>query len=144
MAKKTVVETYDDLTGEKIDTALVPDPTITFSIDGVDYEIELGAKNRDKFYAMFNPYIQAARKVRGNRTRRTPPHTVEHLEPLELLRVDEGRDHQDPRLGSVDRPHGFNARPAAQGAGRGIPAIRVLTEIRSSWPGRRYFGPSPN
>jgi hypothetical protein len=75
MAKKTVVETYDDLTGEKIDTALVPDPTITFSIDGVDYEIELGAKNRDKFYAMFNPYIQAARKVRGNRTRRTPSST---------------------------------------------------------------------
>ncbi len=70
MAKKTLVETFDDVSGERIDTQIVPDPTITFAIDGVEYEIDLGAKNRDKFYAIFEPYVQAARKV-GGRTRRT-------------------------------------------------------------------------
>ncbi|WP_216893665.1 histone-like nucleoid-structuring protein Lsr2 [Nocardia alni] len=70
MAKKTLVETFDDVSGDRIDTQIVPDPTITFAIDGVEYEIDLGAKNRDKFYAIFEPYVQAARKV-GGRARRT-------------------------------------------------------------------------
>ena len=69
MAKKTLVETYDDVTGDRIDPQLVPNPTITFAIDGIEYEIDLGAKNRDKFYAMFETYARAARKV-GGRVRR--------------------------------------------------------------------------
>ncbi|MFF0492672.1 histone-like nucleoid-structuring protein Lsr2 [Nocardia sp. NPDC003482] len=67
MAQKTIVETYDDLTGERIDTDIVPNPTITFAVDGVEYEIELGAKNRDKFYAALDPYTKAARRIGGRR-----------------------------------------------------------------------------
>lgn len=72
MAKKTLVETFDDVSGDRIDPQLVPNPTITFAIDGIEYEIDLGAKNRDRFYAMLEPYTQAARKV-GGRTRRPAP-----------------------------------------------------------------------
>jgi hypothetical protein len=71
MAKKTVVETFDDITGERIDTDIVPNPTITFGIDGVDYEIELGAKNQGKLYAFLEPYTKAARKVGGRRLGRS-------------------------------------------------------------------------
>lgn len=46
---------------------LVPNPTISFSLDGVDYEIDLGAKNRDKFYERITPYVEAGRRVRGGR-----------------------------------------------------------------------------
>ncbi|WP_024803151.1 Lsr2 family protein [Nocardia sp. BMG51109] len=70
MAKKTIVETFDDLNGERIDSDIVPNPTIRFAVDGVEYEIELGAENRDKFYTAFEPYVKAARKVGGRRPRR--------------------------------------------------------------------------
>ncbi|QIS18179.1 histone-like nucleoid-structuring protein Lsr2 [Nocardia terpenica] len=70
MAQKTVVETYDDVSGERIDTTIVPNPTISFAIDGVEYEIELGAKNRDKFYATFDPYTKVARRTGGRRSNR--------------------------------------------------------------------------
>ncbi|MBF6330884.1 histone-like nucleoid-structuring protein Lsr2 [Nocardia transvalensis] len=72
MANKTIIETYDDLTGDKINMDIVSDPTITFMVDGVEYEIDLGAKNRDKFYALVEPYTKVARKVGGRRgSRRT-------------------------------------------------------------------------
>jgi hypothetical protein len=67
MAKKMVVETFDDISGERIDTNLVPNPTVTFAIDGIEYEIELGAKNQSKLYAHLEPYAKAARKVGGRR-----------------------------------------------------------------------------
>ncbi|MFI5779042.1 Lsr2 family protein [Nocardia sp. NPDC051570] len=70
MAQKTIVETYDDLTGERIDTDIVPTPTISFAVDGIEYEIELGAKNRDKFYAAMGPYTDAARRIGGRRGRK--------------------------------------------------------------------------
>ncbi|MFI5777046.1 Lsr2 family protein [Nocardia sp. NPDC051570] len=70
MAKRTTVETYDDLTGEKIDATIVPDPTITFMLDGAEYEIDLGAKNRDKFLTLLDPYTKAARKAGGRRGER--------------------------------------------------------------------------
>ncbi|WP_026343307.1 Lsr2 family protein [Nocardia sp. BMG111209] len=63
MAQKTMVETFDDISGERIDPNLVPEPTITFSLDGTDYEIDLGARNRDEFFKQVEPYIQAARRV---------------------------------------------------------------------------------
>jgi len=68
MAQKTVVETFDDVTGERINTDIVPSPTISFMIDGREYEIDLGVKNRDKFYAELDEYTKVARKVGGRRT----------------------------------------------------------------------------
>ncbi|ATL70794.1 histone-like nucleoid-structuring protein Lsr2 [Nocardia terpenica] len=77
MVNRTVVETYDDLTGEKVDSEIVPDPTINFVVDGMEYEIDLGATNRDKFFAGLDPYIKAARKTgrrRGSSRTSKPSH----------------------------------------------------------------------
>ncbi|MGF6889507.1 hypothetical protein ABIA39_008971 [Nocardia sp. GAS34] len=89
MAKKTLVETFDDLTGERIDTQIVPDPTIIFAVDGVEYEIDLGAKNRDKFYATFEPYVRVARKIGGRRTHRPSTGSVNPsgLSKVEILKI---------------------------------------------------------
>ncbi|MEU4342351.1 Lsr2 family protein [Nocardia sp. NPDC023852] len=72
MAQKTVVKHYDDISGDEIDLNIVDKPTTIFSVDGVEYEIDLGAKNRDKFHKLLDPYITAARRVGGRRSvRRT-------------------------------------------------------------------------
>ncbi|MFI5781165.1 Lsr2 family protein [Nocardia sp. NPDC051570] len=67
MAKKVQIELFDDLTGERIDTDIVPKPTVLFSIDGNDYEIDLGVGGQDKFYGKLKPYTAAARRVRSTR-----------------------------------------------------------------------------
>ena len=87
MAKKTFVELYDDVTGERIDTRIVSSPTISFAIDGVEYEIDLGAKNRDKLYAAFEPYIHAARKVGGRRRPAATSTTSSGLSKVEIMKI---------------------------------------------------------
>lgn len=71
MAKRVTVELIDDLTGKPGAT------TVSFGLDGVDYEIDL-ADERD-MRAMLAPWIAAARMVGG--VRRNPRHD------LHLIRV---------------------------------------------------------
>ena len=61
MAKKTetIVTLTDDLDGSKADR------TITFTVDGSSYEIELSKKNATAFDKAVKPYVDAARKTRG-------------------------------------------------------------------------------
>lgn len=54
------VTIFDD-----IDNNLDADSTVSFSIDGDDYEIDLADKNKDKLLAALKPYIDAARRVRS-------------------------------------------------------------------------------
>jgi hypothetical protein len=68
MAKRveTIVTLTDDLDGSKADR------TITFSFDGVGYEIDLSKKNATALQKALAPYLAAARPVpdrgrRGNR-----------------------------------------------------------------------------
>ncbi len=66
MAKKTVVteilvDDIDGSTGER---------TITFTWEGVAYEIELSKKNAATFEKTMKPYLDAARRVRSSRPRR--------------------------------------------------------------------------
>ena len=74
MAQTTIVQLLDDIDGK------LADETVTFSLDGVSYEIDLSAKNADKLRKSFTPYVEKARKastrqarrsVRGTRTRTT-------------------------------------------------------------------------
>ena len=44
VAQKTIVKTYDDLDGSEIDEG---GKSISFSFDGVSYEIDLSSKNVD-------------------------------------------------------------------------------------------------
>ncbi|MGR7025180.1 histone-like nucleoid-structuring protein Lsr2 [Geodermatophilus sp. URMC 62] len=58
MARKVQVILSDDL-----DEDLPADETVSFSIDGTNYEIDLSEKNATELRDTFSRYVQAARKV---------------------------------------------------------------------------------
>lgn len=45
------------------------DETVTFSLDGVSYEIDLSKKNANKMRDALAPYVGSARKVGGRKRR---------------------------------------------------------------------------
>jgi hypothetical protein len=57
------VQTFleDDLDGGEADE------TVTFSLDGISYEIDLSAKNANKLRDTFAPYVGCARRTGGRR-----------------------------------------------------------------------------
>lgn len=59
MAKKHIMQTIDDLDGSVIEDGT----TVTFSLEGRSYEIDLASDNADKLRDAFGPYITAARPV---------------------------------------------------------------------------------
>ncbi|KQM38439.1 Lsr2 family protein [Microbacterium sp. Leaf203] len=70
MAKKHIMQTIDDLDGSVIEDRT----TVTFSLEGRSYEIDLASDNADKLRDDFGPYITAARPVGSSPSppRRTP------------------------------------------------------------------------
>lgn len=64
MSKKTVITLIDDIDGtEAIET-------ITFTLDGTSYEIDLSAENAGKFRFALEPYTAAARRTTRQSARR--------------------------------------------------------------------------
>lgn len=59
MTRKTVVEFIDDLDGGHAHT------TVRFGLEDQVYEIDLSEKNLNALTSFLEPYIAAARKVRG-------------------------------------------------------------------------------
>jgi Lsr2 len=57
VAQKTVVTFEDDLDGS------AAEGSVTFAVNGVQYEIDLSKKNSDKLAKAFAPYVEAGRKV---------------------------------------------------------------------------------
>jgi hypothetical protein len=65
VAQKTIIKTYDDLDGSEIDAE---GKSVTFSLEGATYEIDLSSKNVEKMRRDFAVYTEKARKVsRGSR-----------------------------------------------------------------------------
>jgi hypothetical protein len=58
MARKVQVILSDDL-----DENLPADETVSFSLDGTNYEIDLSDKTAEQMREAFSRYVQAARKV---------------------------------------------------------------------------------
>ena len=59
MAQKTVVLLQDDIDGSEAAE------TITFSLDGVSYEIDLSSSNAGNLRAALAPYVGSARRTGG-------------------------------------------------------------------------------
>jgi len=59
MARETIVTLVDDIDGS------VAASTVTFSLDGSTYEIDLSDKNNNALRTALNPFIEGARRVRG-------------------------------------------------------------------------------
>src|SRR3954452_9566788 len=73
MAQRTVIQLVDDLDGtEIVDGA---GETVTFALDGGQYEIDLTNDHADEMRAALDHYVQSARKVGGRhrRARARPP-----------------------------------------------------------------------
>jgi hypothetical protein len=64
MARKTTTQLVNDLDG----TVLGDDgTTVSFSVDGVDYLIDLGLEHAAELREAFAPYVDNGRKVAGGR-----------------------------------------------------------------------------
>ena len=64
MAQRTVVRLTDDLSGAEIPAG--KGETVTFSLDGQSYEIDLTAKNDSALRTVLRPYIEAGRPLKGS------------------------------------------------------------------------------
>jgi hypothetical protein len=60
MARKVLVQLVDDLDGKELGDA---GQTVSFSLDGTTFEIDLSEKNAETFRKVLTPYVEAARKV---------------------------------------------------------------------------------
>ncbi|MBF6276371.1 MULTISPECIES: Lsr2 family protein [Nocardia] len=83
MARKVTVELIDDYDGKS-----KAEETVFFSLDGVEYEIDLSAKNASKLRGHFEQWTESARKVgripRGKR--KTAARTVGDKEQTGAIR----------------------------------------------------------
>jgi hypothetical protein len=64
MAQKLEVTLVDDLDGGK------GDQTVSFGLDGVQYEIDLSNSHAKELREVFEPYVRSARKVSTRRSGR--------------------------------------------------------------------------
>jgi hypothetical protein len=67
MAQRVVVQLTDDLSGASIPAGR--GETVTFSLDGQSYEIDLTAKNASGLRKVLRPYIDAGRATKVSRRR---------------------------------------------------------------------------
>ncbi len=63
MARKAVIQIFDDLDGAQLDSH----ETVRFSIDGRSYEFDTSPKNAAAFRDSLAKYVQVARPVRSGR-----------------------------------------------------------------------------
>ena len=63
MAQRTILELVDDLDGGKADE------TVTFALDGVEFEIDLSAENAGRLRDVFAEFVGHARRTGGRKTR---------------------------------------------------------------------------
>lgn len=70
MASKTVVQYVDDLTGEELDQSKVE--TVSFSLDNVEYEIDLSSKNAKELRKVMQKYVDAGHRI-GKKTGKRGP-----------------------------------------------------------------------
>ena len=68
MAQQTITIYTDDLDGRPIRAGR--GGTVDFSLDGVDYEIELSAKHRRALELALAPFIDHGRTIKRARTRK--------------------------------------------------------------------------
>lgn len=68
MAQRTRIELVDDLDGTVFEPG--EGETITFSLSGVTYEIDLSRSNAEALRSALQPYITVGRRTGGGRGRR--------------------------------------------------------------------------
>lgn len=67
MAQRTILELVDDLDGGQADE------TVTFALDGVEFEIDLSAENAARLRDTIAEYVGHARRTGGRKQRGAAP-----------------------------------------------------------------------
>lgn len=102
MAKRTQVILEDDLDGG------AAEETVTFTVNGITYELDLSAKNVEKLDEALAPFTSKARRTGGRATqsrRASGPRTTPGPEQLKAIRAwarDNGRTVSDRGRLSAD------------------------------------------
>lgn len=81
MAKRVITVLTDDISGKEGNVE-----TISFSIDGNFYEIDLGQTNARAFRKAFEQYTKIARKVRGGSNKKGKRVTLKSRSDLAEIR----------------------------------------------------------
>lgn len=68
MARKVYVQLVDDIDDKPIESG---GEHITYSVNGVSYEIDLSDKNAKEFHRKLDYYIEHSAKVGGKRTKKS-------------------------------------------------------------------------
>lgn len=102
MTQRTVVTLEDDLTGESADE------TVTFSIDGKAYEIDLSDKNANSLRESLAPYISAARRAgrinpAGGRRGGPLRHVATEVDPAAVRAWAASNGHEVSPRGRISR-----------------------------------------
>jgi hypothetical protein len=121
VASKTVVELFDDLDGGRADE------TVSFALDGVDYEIDLSTAHADVLRRILGEYVAKAHKMPA-RTRRA--------RGAAATRPNAGMTAEIRRLASESAR---KVNEAQQAAGEPEPTLRPVTSITD----RRDSGEPP-
>lgn len=109
MAQRVNVVLVDDLDGNDADE------TVTFALDGVDYEIDLNSENAEALRESLARYIQVGRRVGGRRGGR-------------------GRKGQKVAGGGDAGPSAADIRTWARANGWDVPERgRVAAEVREAY-----------
>ncbi|MBS9376346.1 histone-like nucleoid-structuring protein Lsr2 [Rhodococcus sp. B50] len=66
MARRTIVETFDDIDGTPVEDG---GESISFAVDGVEYTIDLNKKNARDFRKKLDYYIEHATRIGGRKKR---------------------------------------------------------------------------
>ncbi|WP_432021513.1 histone-like nucleoid-structuring protein Lsr2 [Streptomyces sp. 1222.5] len=100
MAQKTVTVYTDDFTGEESEEV----QTHTFSLDGVNYEIDLESENYDRLFEALAPFIKSGRKVgRSKSTSRSLRQTSDGPSAEQLRAWARENDYQVSDRGRVPK-----------------------------------------
>jgi hypothetical protein len=73
VAQRTILELVDDLDGGQADE------TVTFALDGVEFEIDLSADNAARLRDTFAEYVGHARRTGGRKQRGATPGVVKQV-----------------------------------------------------------------
>ena len=112
MAQKNVTIIIDDMTGKEL--ADGAGETVSFSLDGVRYELDVDTKSAGRLRSVLAPYIKAGRRLHGTRG-------------VRARRVKTGeRPGRRQGLGCVERSRGQRTGPRPRPCRRPVRGRRQL------------------
>ena len=98
MAQKIQVFLVDDLDGSDADE------TVSFALDGANYEIDLSSRNAEEFRKVLAPYIRHARRVRPASRRQGTPTAVSRVRSSQVRAWAQQRGYKVSERGRIPSP----------------------------------------